>query len=547
MSYKIGTLIPSKEGLEKVYAGPKYGNVSQEEYNRLLESGALGRGQQTVEMIGDRLIEHGSNLHSKWESNVGKYIPDIPGPNEKVKGALGATKNIAGHVYNWTLRNTVEQTMDILGAPVEVIHKASKLQYEDGGLNFGGRGIGRAPLGIAETVLTAGAGTAKNLARRGINKIDDVIRPLARVNQRLQPAYATVGVTDDLTRGAINTVDTATEFKPNTVFASTTAGKNIIKSKNRTILGKKSTSEADRRFNRVEHMESRTINTFKKKAGDQYDSLAKKLNASYEHYEKTGNLKGMEGGSKWVNEDTGEVFLIKNKAAANERVKLGVDSLESVAATKALREASATITLDDVIKVAKETGIDEATAVKYFNKARKGKKDLMKLIYSLNKEAGKKLWSLGHRRAVKALRDAGSGHADMLSNIELEPLMNVVDDFGNVIVRGNSGRGAVDELPNALNTALNSSRNLREELLKFKDKDLGEFWPKMGPITDEASFLRESAKRDAFIKKVLEVNKKTKNIKVAIDEVLTASGMMKEGMRQPSTFLDASVYENLNI
>ena len=527
MDTEIGT-----EWGEERYAGPKYGWKPKDEYNKLLESGALGRGQQTVEMFGSHLLSHASRLQGKWEKHVGKHIPDIPEPNEKVKETLSTAKDIAGHAYNWSIRENVEHAMAVLGVPVEATHWVSKK------LDPTGRGIGKAPLGIAETVLTAGGPAALKGGKTLISKSDDIARLLSKTDDL---ALAAVGAVDDphLIKGYLSTVE---GYTPPTYYQATAAA-----TKSRTILGKKYTDEVDRRFNRVEHMQTRTVETFQKKAGTQYDSLVKKLNKSYEHYEKHGNLKGMEGGTKWINEDTGEIFMIKNKGGANERVKLGIDSLESVAATKALREASAKITLDDVIKIAKETGIDEATAIKYFEEASKGKKDLMKLIHGLNKKAGKKLWSLGHGRAVKALRDQGSAHADMLSNIELEPLMNVVDEFGEIIVRGNSGRGAVDELPNALNTVLNRSRNLREELLKFKDKDLGKFWPKMGPITDEASFLTESAKRDAFVEKVLEVNKKTKDIKVAIDEVLTASGMMQEGIRQPSTFLDASIYKNLKI
>ena len=451
------------------------------------------------------------------------YGPNYIGPSNTGQVKYGLLSEAAMFGGIWAAVKNPLKAIEIIGVDPEDPRELSlelatqKAQLNPGNLTFG---------------------KVKRL-KKGVERIIDTVDTIV---SGPRPALATVGVVDEphLIKNYLSDVE---GYTPPTYYQATTTGTRGT----RTILGKKYTDERDRRFNRVDHMQTITIDTFKKKAGTQYDSLVDKLNKSYEHYEKHGNLKGMEGGTKWINDDTGEIFMIKNKGGANERVKLVIDSLESVTATKALREASAKITLDDVVKIAKETGIDEATAVKYFEEASKGKKDLMKLIHGLNKEAGKKLWSLGHGRAVKALRDSGSAHADMLSNIELEPLMNVVDEFGNVIVRGNSGRGAVDELPNALNTALNRSRNLREELLKFKDKDLGEFWPKMGPITDEASFLTESAKRDAFIEKVLEVNKETKDIKVAIDEVLTASGMMKEGIRQPSTFLDASIYKNLKI
>ena len=533
--WEIGTVSGDDQ-----YAGPKYGWVTRSEYNALLQKGSLGRGQQTFEIAGEHLLKGITSAYTK----VGEYIPDVdlPEPNEKVKGALSTTANIASKAWEFSgLQTQVDQTMMLLNAPVKVVGWASKK------LDPTGRGIGEAPLTAIETGLSlGGASLLKQGGKKLLQQTDNVAAAVFKNTDNL--AYATVNVTDQhLLRSTVTN-----EFTPNTVFFSKSsavpATKGILNSTHldkQGVLKKTFTNEADRRFNRVQYMNKRTIKTFKTKAGNQYKSLSNKLDEAYKHYEKGGNLKGLEGGTKWTNPETGQTFLIKNKAASGERVKLGIDSLESVAATKALREASATITLDDVIKIAKETGLSEELAVKYFNTAKAGKKDLTKLIYKLNKEAGRKLWSLGHGRAVKALRDAGSAHADMLSNIELEPLINVLDDFGNVLVRGNSGRGAVDELPNALNTALNRSRNLREELLKFSDKDLGDFWPKMGPITDEASFLTEAAKRDAFVEKVLEVSKSTKTVEEAVDLVLDAAGIMRT--KGASTFPDASIYKNMKI
>ena len=544
MENNIGDTWPGKDGNQR-WAG-KYGWVSEDDYNKHLQSGALDWGQQAFEETGEHLLRSITSAYTK----VGEYIPDVdfPKPSEQVKGALSKTANIASKVWQFSgLQQQVDQTMMLLNAPVEVVHKASKLRYKDGELGFSGRGIGRAPLTAIETALSlGGASLLKQGGKKLLQQTDNVAAAVFKNTDNL--AYATANVTDQhLLRSTVTN-----EFTPNTVFFSKSsavpAAKGVLNSPHldkQGVLRKTFTDEADRRFNRVKYMNKNTIKTFKGKAGNQFKSLSNKLDEAYKHYEIDGSLKGLEGGTKWTNPETGQTFLIKNKAASGERVKLGIDSLESVAATKALREASATITLDDVVKIAKETGLSEELAVKYFNTAKTGKKDLTKLIYSLNKKAGKKLWSLGHGRAVKALRDAGSGHADMLSNIELEPLINVVDDFGNVLVRGNSGRGAVDELPNALNTALNRSRNLREELLKFSDKDLGDFWPKMGPITDEASFLTEAAKRDAFVEKVLEVSKSTKTVEEAVDLVLDAAGIMRT--KGASTFPDASIYKNMKI
>ena len=533
--WEIGTVSGDDQ-----YAGPKYGWVTRSEYNALLQKGSLGRGQQTFEIAGEHLLKSITSAYTK----VGEYIPDVdlPEPNEKVKGALSTTANIARKAWEFSgLQTQVDQTMMLLNAPVKAVGWASRK------LDPTGRGIGEAPLTAIETGLSlGGASLLKQGGKKLLQQTDNVAAAVFRNTDNL--AYATANVTDQhLLRSTVTN-----EFTPNTVFFSKSsavpAAKGVLNSPHldkQGVLRKTFTDEADRRFNRVKYMNKNTIKTFKGKAGNQFKSLSNKLDEAYKHYEIDGSLKGLEGGTKWTNPETGQTFLIKNKAASSERVKLGIDSLESVAATKALREASATITLDDVIREAAGTGLSKELAIKYFNIAKSGKKDLTKLIYKLNKKAGRKLWSLGHGRAVKALRDAGSGHADMLSNIELEPLINVVDDFGNVLVRGNSGRGAVDELPDALNTALNRSRNLREELLKFSDKDLGDFWPKMGPITDEASFLTEAAKRDAFVEKVLEVSKSTKTVEEAVDLVLDAAGIMRT--KGASTFPDASIYKNMKI
>jgi len=180
MDTEIGT-----EWGEERYAGPKYGWKSKDEYNKLLESGALGRGQQTVEMFGSHLLSHASKLHGKWEKHVGKYIPDIPEPNEKVKETLSTAKDIAGHAYNWSIRENVEHAMAVLGVPVEATHWVSKK------VDPTGRGIGKAPLGIAETVLTAGGPAALKGGKTLISKSDDIARLLSKTDDL---AFATNGV-----------------------------------------------------------------------------------------------------------------------------------------------------------------------------------------------------------------------------------------------------------------------------------------------------------------------------------------------------------------
>ena len=179
----IGTAV----GGNLLYGGPKYGDVTQEEYDELLKSGKLGRGQQTVELYGEKLLQQASRVYTK----VGEYIPDLPGPNETVKKGLNIAKDTAGFAYDWTIKSGVETGMEVLGLPVEVAHKLSKLQYEDGQVNFGGRGIGKAPLSIAETVLTAGGPAALKGGKALITKGDDIARLLSKTDDL---AFATNGV-----------------------------------------------------------------------------------------------------------------------------------------------------------------------------------------------------------------------------------------------------------------------------------------------------------------------------------------------------------------
>ena len=325
-------------------------------------------------------------------------------------------------------------------------------------------------------------------------------------------------------------------------------GGGVVSPPKRKVLSKNIfKGEADRRFNRIAHMEQKTLNTFRDKAGSDiaYKDLASKVDKAYEHYERTGGLKGMEGGAKWINPETGEAFIIKGKMAANQRITLGVDSIKSTEVTKALREASAKIPDEDVFNLAKELKIPnhEEVAQAYINRTKLEHKVLKKLIRDLNTEAGRKTWSLGHGRAVKALRDKGLGHADMFTNIELERLVNLLDDKGNVLVRGNSSRAASDELADVVNTALNRSETLREDLLKFHEKDLSQFWPQMGSITDEASFIRESTKRDAFVNAVERVYKETGDWSKSVNSVLQQSGTM--GVRGTPKFKPKSIYDRI--
>ena len=202
---KIGTLIPSKEGLEKVYAGPEYGDVTQEKYNELLKSGALGRGQQAVSLAGKQIVQHGKDIYNK----VGEVIPDWELP--EVSPGVGNVVNRVGQVglKAWEisgLQRQLNQAINILDAPVKGIAWASRK------VDPTGRGIGEAPLRVAETALPF-VGGAKNIAKKGIKKglqYTDEALDAININKQLQPAYAgATNQVDDVIRVADDLPSTA--------------------------------------------------------------------------------------------------------------------------------------------------------------------------------------------------------------------------------------------------------------------------------------------------------------------------------------------------
>ena len=207
MGNTIGDIWPSKEG-NQVWAG-KYGWVSEEEYNQHLQSGAVARGQQEFEEVTGHLMRSASTIYNK----VGEYIPDIE-LNQDTKKNLSTAKNIAGHVYNWTARNTVEQTLSILGAPVEVAHWTSRK------LDPTGRGIGRGPLSIAETAVTLGGPTLLKGGRAAVGATDDLLRAVSKADQ-LVP----VPVTGILSEGIEASLSKGNAPLVSSMFASKTLTK----------------------------------------------------------------------------------------------------------------------------------------------------------------------------------------------------------------------------------------------------------------------------------------------------------------------------------
>ena len=223
-----------------------------------------------------------------------------------------------------------------------------------------------------------------------------------------------------------------------------------------------------------------------------------------EYFNKHGNLRGRPQGNYWTHPETGKKYLIKNKTARGAAPNINMDDVESITKTRMQREAGAKLNTDEIKKIGKELDWDDKKVADYIKYANNEKKTLKALIRDLNKKEGKTSWSLGHRDAVK---HQVKGNADRPKNIELEPLANFYDSKGNLI-KGNAARAANDELSQVLSRMTDTTQDIYEDMLHWSDNDLGSFWPRMGPVTDVESFVRESEKRQKFIEAVQKLAKK---------------------------------------
>ena len=306
----------------------------------------------------------------------------------------------------------------------------------------------------------------------------------------------------------------------------------------------------------------RTINTTKEKFGyrvDSYNAAMEHTDIGYAHFQKTGGLANMPGGRTFVDPVDGVAYTLKNKHAANDArgPLLLYDSKASVQETLARRFASAEVTYDDVLQVVKEIGVpkgEKATEIaqSYWKVHDESKKMLERLIRRLNKEGTQTKWSLGHGRAVKALRDAGSKHANMFTNIELETLKDILDDTGRVLIKGNTGRGAIAELPHEVNTMLNRSFRLREDVIKSQSNLLKKYWPQMRKIQDKPSYMKEVLKRDRFVQEVEKVFAtldpkipEAERWRQAGHEVMDKTGMFNIPQSKQTRFPELTMYETL--
>ena len=94
-------------------------------------------------------------------------------------------------------------------------------------------------------------------------------------------------------------------------------------------------------------------------------------------------------------------------------------------------------------------------------------------------------------------------------------------------------------------------------MIKYADSDLSKFFPQMRKYTDEASFIKEVGKRDAFVDAVerfkVKIDELHPNLTekqkwtMAADVVLDKSGTMTQSTKQVTRFLDTNKYKNLKM
>ena len=230
------------------------------------------------------------------------------------------------------------------------------------------------------------------------------------------------------------------------------------------------------------------------------EAAIKKAEESAAYLKEHGSLKGNK--NIWTDPKTGESFLVKNKAKRGE-INIGFDNVKMIERTLAKRLEGAKLNTDEIAKIGKDLGWDQKKITKYIETSEQAKRTLESLIKDLNKGEGRTMWSLGHRRAVKTQAHS----ADRITNIELEPLVDVLTEAGRTI-KGNTGRAANDELSDILSKITNNPADLKADMIHWGDDVVGKFMPRMREITDAKSFFEEIVKREDFLAKITKYAKK---------------------------------------
>ena len=171
--------------------------------------------------------------------------------------------------------------------------------------------------------------------------------------------------------------------------------------------------------------------------------------------------------------------------------------------------------------------ITDEQVAQYIAAQKKNKADLKKLIRNLNYDEGSRTWSLGHIEAVEAHRKKGKAGADMITNLELEPFRDMFDESTGQWIRGNASRSNKDELSDLLLQAINKAETIDEDIVKFLDPEVGNFWPRKIGVKDRKTWLKQTGLQEEYIEAL-----KSKGV----DEVLNKSDFGKQRLTIRSGF-----------
>tara|TARA_X000001382_G_C3150421_1_gene172808 strand:+ start:47 stop:1225 length:1179 start_codon:yes stop_codon:yes gene_type:complete len=216
-------------------------------------------------------------------------------------------------------------------------------------------------------------------------------------------------------------------------------------------------------------------------------------------YGSNGTLKGIKGGRYWTNPSTGKTFRLKpsvtsKKVDPNDMKGISLKDEASQQASKFKRDRNTLVDPKKVNEIVAEMGGTPDQARAYLKMNKMEKKALTDYIAKLNNRAGEIKFSLGHKVAAEKFTDGG---ADIATNLKLEPFKT-----SKTRGAGNAARSNKAELTDDLNTALNASFSLKEDIAKFLDPTVGAFW--VGMNNSQKKQMMELTKRGMHMDDALE-------------------------------------------
>jgi len=448
-------------------------------------------GMSSPNLRGSRFADKIEDLGRKAVSGIHQASQDQEGVGDDILRFGGKVLQGAGKIAETP---GIKQGLQLLDAPVHYLAQGAGNIAEKAGVD---PRLGQWGVRAAETALTMGGGIAKKTGA-----LDD----LARIASRRA---------DDLALAGMNKLPSKNVYAYSDVVSPPKTYQGRTQKWNKWVEkfgGEKGAKQAS-------DIQNEAL---------QFWDAQKKVTGK-------GNLKDFGT----LREIDGKQYYIKNKANSLKEPNFNFDSLENTTAGKILREQSAKVDEKMVKKAVarinknrKKMGTDKIEGLitdeqvaQYIVAQKKNKADLKKLIRNLNYDEGKRTWSLGHIEAVKSHTDKGKAGADMITNLELEPFRDMFDEATGKWIRGNASRSNIDELEDILLQAINKAETIDEDIIKFLDSDIGNFWPRKIGVKDRKTWLKESGKMEEYIEAL-----KSKGV----DEVLNKSDYGKKSLKEPA-------------